>query len=116
MFAANPERPPQLHLADKPRHTTANPWRCAVARPAHSAVQIPLARAQAFRKILARVRTYQMKMNFRVARRQFLRRATVSELTAAHRASGWLVTLEEILLPTPSRFETHSAGDRHRVA
>jgi hypothetical protein len=43
-----PEPPRKLYLADEPRHTTANPGRCAVARPARSAVQIALARSQAF--------------------------------------------------------------------
>ena len=48
MFAANPERPPKPHPADEPRHTTANPWHCVAARPAHSAAQMPLAPSQPF--------------------------------------------------------------------
>ena len=71
MFAANPERPAKLHLADEPRHTTANPWPCALLGQRIQPRKYRSLGRSLFRKILPSVRTYQMKMNFRVARRQF---------------------------------------------
>jgi hypothetical protein len=79
-FAANPERPPKLHLADEPRHTTANPWRCAVARPSHSAAQIPLAPSQPFPEDSS-ARTHVPNENeFQGCPATIPRRATVPEL------------------------------------
>ena len=80
VFAANAERPPKLHLADEPRHTTANPWRCAVARPAHSAAQIALAPSQFFPEDSSARRHVANENEFQGCPATIPRRATVPEL------------------------------------
>src|SRR6266404_5111261 len=116
MVAANPERPAKLYLADdraiRLRTRGAAPLLGQRIQPG----EYRSLRRSLFRKILSRVRQVPNENELQGRPATIPRRAAVPELTAAHRASGWLVILGETWLYTPSRFETHSAGDRHRVA
>src|SRR5258708_7282838 len=113
MVAANPERPPKLHLADEPRHTTATRGAALLLGQRIQPGKYRLLRRSHFRKILSRVRQVPNENELQSRPATIPRREAVPELTAAHRASGWLVTLQETWLHTPGRFETHSAGDWH---
>ena len=71
MFAANPDRPPKLHLADDRAIRLRTRGAALLLGQRIQPRKYRSLRRSNFRKILPRVRTYQMKMNFRVAGRQF---------------------------------------------
>src|SRR5258708_36234807 len=103
MVAANPERPAKLYLADdraiRLRTRGAAPLLGQRIQPG----EYRSLRRSLFRKILSRVRPVPNENELQGRPATIPRRAAVPELTAAHRATGWLVTLEETWLHAPGR-------------